>query len=161
MEEIWKWLAQNGVALLALILTPFLAWFFNRRTQTANVKKIDAEGTLLLVDSSGKLVTSWQTLYNELKKENEESAKRNEELIKQNDKLIEQNNKLIEQNREAKIQNELSINQMNDFKDRLQKYTNGMEKIFGLMLAEIQSTNPDLAKSVRENFSEISQIFSK
>lgn len=161
MEELWKWLSQNAVALLALVLTPFLAWFFNRRTQNATAKKTDAEGTEILVTSSGKLVTSWQGLYAEIKKENEESKQQNSQLIETNQKLIEQNNVLITQNTEVKEQNTKLSQQIVNLEKRFDEYVNGTEAVITLMLSEIETSNPELARSVRDKFSEISKILSK
>lgn len=161
MADLWKWVSENAVALLALVLTPFLAWVFNRRTQNASVKKTDAEGTEIIVTSSGKLVTSWQGLYAEIKKENEENKTQNTQLISTNQKLIEQNNVLIIQNTEVKEQNVKLSQQIVNLEKRFDEYVKGTEAVVMLMLSEIETTNPELARNVRDKFSEISKILSK
>lgn len=160
METLFKWVLDNIIALLSIILTPFLAYIFSRRTQIANAKKVDADSTGVLITSSGQLVTSWQEYAKEMKKEFNEANQRNNEILTANRTLISQNDTLIGQNAELKLQNTRLSEQIQTLEIKFNQYTAGIEKIFTLMLAEIETTNPDLASRVRDNFSQLSRIIS-
>ena len=151
MDIIWSWISDNAIALLALVLTPLLAYLFNRQTAQAAAAKLDAESTGVLVTSSGVLVTNWQAYANKMKQEYQEVMSTNKTLIQQNDTLIQQNY-------EVKDQNEKLDEKFTTLEKRLGEYTAGIEKIFTLMLGELELTNPELAKSVRDKFSELSKI---
>ena len=144
MDIIWSWISDNAIALLALVLTPLLAYLFNRQTAQAAAAKLDAEST-------GVLVTNWQAYANKMKQEYQEVMSTNKTLIQQNDTLIQQNY-------EVKDQNEKLDEKFTTLEKRLGEYTAGIEKIFTLMLGELELTNPELAKSVRDKFSELSKI---
>lgn len=141
MSNILQWLHDNALSLITLIITPILAWFFNLRKEITEEQKVDsdtkrtyAEGTNLLVNSSGEVIKSWQEFASEMKKEYTECKENNLQLSK-------------------KVDNTLSYVQ------KLQRYSDGITSLLVDILVELEKINPELAKQNREKLEKIKQSF--
>jgi hypothetical protein len=149
MQTFVQWLSENFMPLLSLLIsvigTPTLAWWFTKDKQNAETKKIDSESTVMLVTSSGQLVDSWQEFADQMKLEYAESTKQNRELLNTNRNLLATNNVLVIE--------------LEELKNNMKAYMNGIEQLFEIILVEVEKTNPELAKTSRERFSVVSKVF--
>lgn len=130
MDWLKDFLSHNGFALLSLILAPALAWFFNRRKQNSDVKKVDAEGTNLLVTSSNELVISWETFAKKMREEYQE--------------CIELNNKLSDK-----------VDRLTIYVHGVERYSSGIKDVLDDVLVELEKTNPDFVKNSRKKVADL------
>lgn len=136
MDQLKDFLSNNGIALLSLILAPTLAWFFNRRKQTVEVKKVDAEGTNILITSSNELVSSWEKFASKMRTEYQD--------------CIERSNK-----------SDNRINMLTTYANRLERFSNSIKEILADVLNEIEKTNPDIAIENKKKLEEVTIEFKK
>lgn len=136
MDLFKEFLINNGLGLLALILAPALAWFFNRKRQTVDVKKVDAEGTNILITSSNELVISWEKFAAKMRAEYQE--------------CIELNNKLSDK-----------VDGMEIHLDKVDRYSNGLKYVLEDVLVELEKTNPIFVENSRRKITSLMVAFEK
>jgi len=132
---------NNAVAIMAVIITPFLAWLFSRRKESSDINKVDtdnkktyAEGTNILINSGGEVVKSWQEFAVEMKDEYRECRENNIALAKRLDKV-------------------------ENYTKALEKYSNAITSILNGVLDELEKSNPDLARENRDRLAKVVLTF--
>lgn len=83
MDFLKTFLSNNAIGILALVVTPLLAWWFNRPKQLSEVKKTEAEATSVLASSSGTLATSWENFAEQMQKQYNECNEKTNQLQEQ------------------------------------------------------------------------------
>jgi chromosome segregation ATPase len=172
LDEFKLFLQNNAVGILALFITPALAWFFNRRKETSDIKKIDADATSVIASSSGSLAASWEKFaekmqieYNECKETTahlqtsiEEYKITTESLDKKVNIITGHNNELEVKVNEVTTKNDqlqISVNTFKSENDKLKTYTQKLVGFIETLLDQIEKIDPDKAN---ENIKELEII---
>lgn len=141
MNPILAWINSNLLGLLAIILAPTLAWFFNRRKTRAETSKIEADiqTTYLegITESSSSAVKTWQELTDEMR-QNYNDCMKNQRIIQ----------KSYEDSQDRLARNE-------EYIDKLEKYSDALRSVLLDLLDSLEPTNPELVKSNREKLTSI------
>lgn len=141
MTPILSWINSNLLGLLAIILAPTLAWFFNRRKTKAETNKIEADiqATYLegITESSSTAVKTWQELTDEMRN-NYNDCMRNQKILLQN---------------YEDVRDKLAIS--NEYILKLERYSDALRSVLLDLLDSLEPTNPELVKINREKLTGI------
>lgn len=147
-EFLKTFLTNNAVGLGALFVTPLLAWFFNRKKETSDLKKSDADASSVIANSSGQLALGWETFAKKMQDEYNECKDLTEKLDDRVTEVTKNNVDLMFQQGIMKKQN-----------DRLKTFAENLSTFLENFLVEIEKINPDLAKSKKEELDKIKVQF--
>lgn len=142
--DLKTFLANNAVGIIAIFFTPLLAWLFNRKKESSEIKKVDVDATSVLASSSGQLATSWEKFAEKIQDEYNE-CKNTTSTLSEQVGLLKKDNEHVQ----AQI---IEVRKVNT---RLKNYTQKLTDFVEHLLDQMEKISPEMTEVNKEELARL------